>query len=119
MHAPFVINLLGCLNYFCVQERWFAGPGCVTAEQQRVIKALPIFEAAAAPAAAEASGEPPVTFVDLLEERFLAPDGADEALLGPSFLKHAAAGEARVLIERLGVQLLTHQQLITNHVLPR
>lgn len=98
-----------------VQERWFSGSGCVTIEQHKVLKALPIYEAAAAPGSEKLSG----AFVDLLEARFLAPDGTDEALLAPSFLKPAPAGEARVLVERLGVKLLTQQELMTNHVLPR
>ncbi len=85
-----------------------------------MVKALPIFEAAAGAAPGDASAEEPAAaFLDLLEGRYLAPDGTDEALLGPGFLKHVAAGEARVLVERLGVQLLIHQQLITDHVLPR
>ena len=84
-------------------------------EQHKVLKALPIYEAAAAPSAEEPAG----AFLDLLEDRFLAPVGADEALLAPSFLKPAPTGEARVLVERLGVKMLTQQELISDHVLPR
>lgn len=84
-------------------------------EQLKVLKALPIYEAAAALGAEN----PAAAFMDLLEDRFLAPDGTDEALLAASFLKPAPAGEARVLVERLGVKMLTQQELITDHVLPR
>lgn len=96
-----------------VQERWFTGPGSVTPEQQKLLRALPIFEAAAP------GGDQEAGLMDLLEDRFLAPEGADKALLGPGFLKADAAGEAKVLIERLGVKQLTQQELIADHVLPR
>ncbi|BDA44284.1 probable Sacsin [Coccomyxa sp. Obi] len=103
------------LRIFLLQERWFSGSGCVTMEQHMLLKALPVYEAAAAPGAETPGG----AFLDLLEDRFLAPGGTDEALLAPSFLKPAPAGEARVLVERLGVKMLTQQALITDHVLPR
>lgn len=103
------------MHVSALQERWFSGSDCVTMEQLKVLKALPIYEAAAAPGTEKPAG----AFLDLLEDRFLAPDGTDEALLAPSFLKPAPAGEARVLVERLGVKMLTQQELIREHVLPR
>jgi len=83
-------------------------------EQHKLLMALPIFEAAAAP-----GGDQEAVLMDLLGDRFLAPEGTDKALLGAGFLKADSAGQAKVLIERLGVRQLTQQQLITDHVLPR
>lgn len=102
-----------------VQDRWFQGQGSVSNEQQKILKALPIFELAGVHRAGAAPLQAQAGFMDLLEDRFLAPEGSNEALLGPGFITCTSAGEANVLTARLGVQQLTPQHFFTQHVLPR
>lgn len=99
-----------------LQDRWFQGQGTVTPEQKKVLKALPVFESAGVHSTGRAPQQ--ADFIDLLEERFLAPVGTNEALLGAGFLT-CTAGEIQVLTARLGVKQLEAQPFFTNHVLPR
>ena len=117
-----------------VQERWFSGEGAISPEQRRVLQALPIFPLAAPalPAPRAAAGAPSTSagnsapaagssYVDLLDERFLAPEGTDAALLsGSAFLAPGAPGEDRVLAaQQLGVTALSRERLLVDHLLPR
>jgi hypothetical protein len=55
----------------------------------------------------------------MLDDRFLAPKGTDEALLSSAFLMCTSEGEAQVVTGRLGVQRLTAPHFFSHYVLPR
>ena len=101
----------------------------VESDGGRVLQSLPIFALAAPPPAppsggaqpANLIGAPPSSYVDLLEERFLAPAGTDVRLLsGAAFLAPGAPGEDRVLAAQpLGVAALSDERFLVAHLLPR
>jgi hypothetical protein len=109
-----------------VQERWFAGEAGIDEQQLRLLRALPIF--ASTPAAPAACAEAGIgagartgnEHLDLLEPRFLAPEGADPGLLaGGSFFLPGGPEECCVLTQRLGVQQLDDERFLIDHILPR
>ena len=104
-----------------VQERWFTSGG-ISPQALKTFKALPIYSGAVVAAGSgptETAAPPSAVFVDLLEERYLAPEGTDAHLLAPAFLRHTSPGENKVLVARLGVTQLSSHDFFIRQVLPR
>ena len=123
-HTPLIPRNVMIL--MCSQERWFAGEGAIEEQQLRLLRALPIFpitclarqeeHSAARSGAARADS----AYVDLLEPRFLAPEGTDPGLLsGGAFLRPAGVAKGRMLTQRLGVIQLSNERFLIDHILPR
>ena len=115
-----------------LQERWFSQREGVTTAQISTLKQLPIFSAgqlpdintpsASAPpesssqAAATSTG--PSRFVDLQQQRHLAPSDYPPALLGNSFVVVDSPAEASLLVGRLGVVRLNRVAFLRQHLFP-
>eukprot|EP00897_Mesotaenium_endlicherianum_P007203 jgi/Mesen1/6510/ME000332S05518 len=128
------------LRTFLYDARWYAG-NSMTRARVEVFRSLSIFESygpaergstapregtsfAATAARAKESApcvQPPSVFSSLAGRGafFLAPEGADEALLGPQFLKCASERESSVLTGPLGVPRLSRASFYKIQVLAR
>ena len=80
--------------------------------QTMSLRALSIFETA--------SGSEERSFVNLLQFSSMAPLGGDLGLLqGTGLIIAGSSHEASVMEDRLGVSMLSHSDLLEEHVIPR
>ena len=110
-----------CLQVPCtaagMQVRWFQGQDTLSNKLKLTLRSMPIFEEAQ-PASAGSSGEP--CFLDLLDQRQLAPTGTPlEILPGSNFERAHSEAEARILVDHLGVRQLTRTEVLQQHVFHR
>ena len=96
--------------------RWFEGHACGLSQTQiQTLKALPIF-CGVLEAGTSSTLQP---CLDLLGQRWLAPDGMEPRLLAPQFIVSEAPEESALLTQRLGVIPVSEEEFFEHSVLGR
>lgn len=93
-----------------MQARWFEEG--LTNQQTMTLRAMAIFETA--------SETEEGRFVNLLQAASMAPLDGDTGLLkGTALILAGSLHEASVMEDRLGVMMLSHADLMEEHIIPR
>lgn len=110
------------LRTFLLQRRWFLGG--LSPENLLTLKALPVFPTAQTltdtlDGTHNKELEEPKGFVNLLQPRYLAPEGVAAALLGANFVMASSPAEEQLLHQQLGCEYMSQADFSSRFLVAR